>query len=273
MSSKNWVVTINNYTDDDVACFKRDSSLFVYWAYAFEIGESGTPHIQGFICMCRRVGLRVVKKMFPRGHIERMNGNINQNEKYCSKQGELVSFGEAPLNCGDKEKKRWVEIKDAMKRGALEELPEDVFVRYYKTAKLIAKDYMRKPVMLDDVCGTWIYGEPGSGKSYAVVSQHPERYIKPINKWWDGYQSEEVVHLDELEPTHSSWIASYLKKWADRYPFDAEIKGGAMQIRPRRIIVTSNYKIDDMGFDGITTVAIKRRFIEIKKEIDQNIIL
>lgn len=160
-----------------------------------------------------------------------------------------------------------------MKRGALDELPADIFVRYYNVAKTIAKDHMKKPEMLEDVCGMWISGEPGSGKSYAVVSAYPDRYIKPINKWWDGYQQEEIVHIDELDPSHTAWIAPFLKKWADRYPFDAETKGGALQIRPKRIIVTSNYTIDEMRWDVITTTAIKRRFKQIVKLINQNIIV
>ena len=273
MASKNWVVTINNYTVADVACFKKDPVIFAYWGYAFETGELGTPHIQAFVCLKKRALLTGVKKLFPRSHVERMMGNISQNEKYCSKEGDLITFGEPPVSNGEKEKIRWAEVKDAMKRGALEELPDDVYVRYYKTAKFSAKDHMRKPAMLEECCGTWLWGQPGSGKSYAVVSQYPERYIKPINKWWDGYQGEEVVHIDELDPSHSSWIAAYVKKWADRYPFDAEIKGGALQIRPKRIIITSNYRIEDMGFDEITTAAIKRRFKEINKIENQNIIL
>lgn len=273
MSSKNWVLTINNYTAADLACFKKDADVFVYWAYALEVGEEGTPHVQGFVCLKSRLRRGTVSKMFPRVRLERMGGNISQNVVYCSKAGQLIEWGERPLDKGTKEKIRWKEVWEAMKRGDMEAIPEDVRIRYYNTAKTIAKDYMKKPEMLDACCGTWLWGEPGSGKSYAVCSSYPGRYIKAINKWWDGYQGEDVVHLDEVDPSHSTWIASFLKKWADRYPFDAEIKGGALQLRPKRVIVTSNYRIDDMGFDPITTAAVKRRFIEINKIINQNIIL
>lgn len=271
--SKNWVLTINNYTDVDIACFKRDENLFTYWGYALEVGEGGTPHIQGFVCLKSRSRRGTVSKLFPRARVEKMGGNISQNQAYCSKAGDLIEYGTPPMDCGTKEKVRWKEVWESMKKGDVEAIPEDIRVRYYSTMKAIAKDYMPKPDMLDDVCGTWIWGEPGCGKSFAVVSQHPQRYIKPINKWWDGYQKEEVVHIDELDPSHSTWISPFLKKWADRYPFDAEIKGGAMQIRPKRIIVTSNYRIEDMGFDPVTVIALNRRFISINKIINQNIIL
>lgn len=82
-----------------------------------------------------------------------------------------------------------------------------------------------------------------------------------------------MVHLDELEPYHATWIAPFLKLWADEYAFQAEVKGGAFQLRPERFIITSNYSIDQMGWDAITTAAIKRRYTEIKKINGQNIIL
>lgn len=160
-----------------------------------------------------------------------------------------------------------------MKRGDLASLPPDIYIRYYRTAKLIAKDNMVRPAALDSTCGLWISGVPGAGKSHAVISLYPDRYIKSINKWWDGYQGEEVVHLDELEPSHTSWIAPYLKKWADKWPFDAESKGSSAQLRPKKIIVTSNYTIDEMHFDEVSTLAIKRRFKEIIKLNGQDIII
>lgn len=271
--SKNWVLTINNYTPDDLLCFTKDALVFKYWAYSLEVGEEGTPHVQGFVCLRKKSRRAAVSRLFPRARLAIMAGNILQNEIYCSKEASLISFGTPPQSPGRAEKIRWEECRELMKAGRLDELPPDVFVRYYGTAKAIAKDHMTKPGMLDSCCGLWIYGEPGSGKSFSVVGAYPSRYIKPINKWWDGYQGEDVVHLDELEPSHASWIAPFLKKWADRYPFDAEVKGGALQLRPRRIIVTSNYNIDQMGFDPITVTALKRRFHLIEKIINQGIIL
>lgn len=273
VASKNWCLTINNPTDDDISCFAQDLSVFTYWGYAREVGAEGTPHLQAFVCLVKKSRMNAVKRLFPRAHVEMMKGNLQQNESYCSKEAALTVFGVPPLSAAATERRRWVEAKRLMIAGDLDALPEDIYIRYYSTAKAIAKDHMAMPVSLDAVCGVWISGEPGSGKSHCVVTAYPDRYIKPINKWWDGYQGQETVHLDELDPSHSSWIASFLKKWADKWPFDAEVKGGARQLRPKRVIVTSNYTIDQMGFDAITTTAIKRRFREVVKVINQNIII
>ena len=65
-------------------------------------------------------------------------------------------------------------------------------------------------------------------------------------------------------------LSTHLKNWADRYPFTAETKGGGKTIRPRRVVVTSNYHPSSLFEDQETIAAIERRFkIEFmpKKEL------
>lgn len=209
-------------------------------------------------------------------HLEKAKGSSEQNIQYCSKEGAHWTRGEPPMTRkaqGKMEKERWATALKLAKQGRLDEIDEDIRCRYYRTWKEIRKDYMNTPAPLDSTCGIWIYGETGSGKTHVVCTTYPGRYIKPLNKWWDGYQGEDVVHLDEIAPSHCTHLTPYLKKWADKWPFDAETKGGAMQLRPKQVIVTSNYAIDEMGFEDADIGAIKRRFIEIKKEKGQNIII
>lgn len=112
---------------------------------------------------------------------------------------------------------------------------------------------------LGDVCGIWLFGESGSGKTRAALAAYPDAYIKPRNNWWDGYQDEEVIIVDDVDK-YDVALGGKLKHWADFAPFIAEIKGGSRKIRPRLIIVTSQYVIGDIWKDRETKEALGRRF-------------
>ena len=152
----------------------------------------------------------------------------------------------------------WELAKKNAKEGKIDDVPADVYIKYYNTLKNIAKDNMAKTVDLDDVCGTWYYGPPGVGKSHKARQDFPDAYMKMQNKWWCGYQSEDNVIIDDFD---SKQLGHHLKIWADKYGFIGETKGYAINIRPKKIVVTSNYSIDEIFTeDPILAAAIKRRF-------------
>ena len=68
---------------------------------------------------------------------------------------------------------------------------------------------------------------------------------KGFNKWFDGYQTGQNIILDDFGKDHA-WMSSLLKRWADKYAFTAETKGGMISIRPPKIIITSNYHPSDI---------------------------
>jgi len=117
---------------------------------------------------------------------------------------------------------------------------------------------------LGDVCGIWVFGASGSGKTRAVLGAYPTAFIKPRNTWWDGYQEEEVVLIDDIDKFDVA-LGGKLKHWADFCPFIGEFKGGSRRIRPRLVIVTSQYVIGDIWKDDETKEALKRRFRLIDK--------
>lgn len=52
-----------------------------------------------------------------------------------------------------------------------------------------------------------------------------------------------------------------MKRWLDRYPFQAQVKGGYMLARPKKIVVTSQYHPSEIWDDEKTVDAIMRRVV------------
>lgn len=256
--ARRWCFTLNNYSDEDYEnILKWDCK---YLIVGQEEGENGTPHLQGYVVFGSMKRLAAMKKLHPRAHFECARGTSSQNQEYCSKEGLFEEIGECPSDDpGAAEKERWKRAREIVQHGGdWEEIPDDIYIRYYRTLKEIKKDHMVKVDDAEDVTGEWYYGPPGVGKSRKARESYPGAYLKMQNKWWDGYQGEEFVILDDMDCKE---LGHLLKIWADRYAFLAETKGGAIQIRPKKFVVTSNYSIEELfGGDSEMCGAIKRRF-------------
>jgi len=260
--SKRWCFTLNNYSEAELeACKVLDVA---YCIFGEEKGESGTPHLQGYLLATKNLRLKAVSKLIPRAFFVAAKGTSEQNIAYCSKDNVVFEYGEKPVSKeaqGQAEKARWGAAKQAAISGNLDEVPDDIYVRYYRTLKEIKKDHMQKPADADSTTGEWLHGPPECGKSRKARQDNPGAYFKAYNKWWDGYQGEEVVILDDFE--NDIALGHHLKIWSDRYSFIGETKGGAIHIRPKKFIVTSNYSIQTIfGDKPELYAAVKRRFVE-----------
>jgi len=260
--SRGWCFTINNFKESDSEKVKSLECQYV--VCGIEKGDKEeTPHLQGYTYFSSLKSLAQVKKLLPRAHFEAAKGTGLQNQTYCLKQGNvLVDRGDMPA---DKSKNLtdWSAIRELCKEGRMEEIDDKTFVQRYTTIRAIAKDYAQKKPAEANTTGEWWYGPSGSGKSKTARETYPDAYIKGVNKWWDGYRNEDVVIIEDLDKFNVS-MGGDLKRWCDHYSFPAEIKGGGMNIRPKKIIVTSQYDIHEIWEDQATVDALNRRCVKRK---------
>lgn len=260
-----WLLTINDNDSGESWTPPTNLPEGIQWLRGQkEVGsDTGRPHWQLFVSFKRAVRLAAIKKSFgARVHAEPSRSTAA--EEYVFKDDTAVPNTRFEL--GGKAFQRnsktdWESAKQCAKAGRLDDCPPDVYIKYYRTLKAIAMDNMTKPEDLPSVCGIWIYGPPGTGKShYARQHYGHSLYLKAQNKWWDGYQNEKFVLLDDMD---CKVLGHYLKIWADKYCFMAECKGSSIQIRPDKFIVTSNYTPEQLFDDPILAEAVKRRFYMI----------
>lgn len=184
---------------------------------------------------------------------------------YCVRKGPNY-FEKGQLQVQDKNGDSWNDFVEYCKGHTPAEIIDSDYSKLYATYRSFAGEVMTTFHKCETIDGElkneWYYGPTGVGKSRKAHEENPDAYYKNQNKWWDGYSNQDVVIIEEWSPEVKG-LTSYLKIWADRYPFNAEVKGSSMVIRPKKIIITSNYSMEEC-FMGDDLEALKRRFKEIE---------
>lgn len=278
MTSRRWVFTINNPTlEDSLQCsaFLEDESLVKYAVLGREVGESGTHHFQGFVVLRSPQRQRwVLRHLGGRAFLEKARGTSKEASDYCKKGSDFDEWGACPADTRytrEQSLQLWAEVRQAAAEGRFEDIRDDVYIRFRQALRGIWEENLHATNCIDELDNIWIYGATGIGKSRWAFQHYPDAYRKPLNKWWDHYTNEEVVLIEDIDPTHSKWIGAYLKIWSDHYPFISERKGGSRQIRPKKIIVTSNYLPTQVFSDPGIYNPILRRFAV--KTIDHGLLV
>lgn len=261
--TRNWIWCLNNPTEAETPTIESWKAKYIAWGR--EVGEEGTPHWQGCVVFHTNRRLSALKRLNDRVHWEHMKGSFSQASDYCFKDGDFTELGEPPMQPkrkGEMEKERWRSAFQLIKEGKiheLEELEPSFYGRNMRTFQTYAAQHPLSRAPLTQIKAYWIHGVPGSGKSHWARTKYPDHYKKNTNKWWDGYKDQETVVIDEWAP-HHFYLADHLKKWADIWDFTAEVKGGTINIRPKRIIVTSNYSLEECFPSPQDFDALSRRF-------------
>lgn len=291
--SREWIFTINNPTDDDEGALNNLDCR--YLVYAPEVGKQGTPHFQGYVVFKdnkTRLGVsRLLKRAWlaPRAK----KASPQQARRYIvgpySKDGK-----EKPIN------------PDAIERGTIPEQgarndlvatgrklketrrerelldDEDCWqplAKYPKFfAKLLSHEWKKEA---DELCASGFTPEvyvlwsrqSGTGKSRFVYDTHGSSNIcrgniaaKTGKLWWDGYDGETVLLLEEFEGQleFNQW-----KQLTDRYPIQLEVKGSYCWCVRKRIYFTSNKHPDEWWkLEAVERSQMDRRITKIVEVIE-----
>lgn len=269
-----WHFTLNNYTLLDEEHIKTTvKSLARYIVYGYEVGEKcRTPHLQGYVYFHNQRQQKAVARLLPRAHIEPARKSAQEGKKYCQKQGNGGwEWGDMPIDPsvarergGQGNAARYAKAIEHGRAGRADLVREEDPQLYLLHGVRIESLYAPDTVPIDgELLHEWWVGPSGSGKSRLLWELYPNHFAKALNKWWDGYRFQDVVAIEEWAPKNDC-TASALKKWADRYPFPGEIKGGNMQrLRPKKIIVLSNYTPQQCFLNSEDLEPMLRRFTVI----------
>lgn len=228
-------------------------------------GEQGVPCEGGYLhwqllVVLRKKGTRkTIRGIFGPYHCELTRSEAA--DAYVWKEETRVSGTQFELGVRKLRRNNrtdWEYVWEQSATGSIMDIEAGVRFQHYRTIRTIRSDFAQAIGNEREVEVYW--GPTGTGKSRraweeAGVDAYPK---DPRTKWWDGYNGETNVVIDEFRGVID--IANLLR-WFDRYPVRVEVKGGSTVLRAKKIWLTSNLQPQDWypGLDDQTYEALRRR--------------
>lgn len=241
---KRWVFVVNNFTEEEekhIVHAHPDPAEYI--VFGREVAPStGTPHLQGYLELKVRTRGTALKKVlgFERAKLIPAKGTAEQNRVYATKDGDFVEFG-TPVVVGAGRRTDLVAFREGVDGGADEvQIAEDHFAVWARHPELFHRyKRLKCAKQAREVRVVFLWGLPGTGKTRGVFESYPDVWINsdPSLQWFDGYNGESVVLLDDYRGGASD---AFILKLLDRYPLQVAIKGGFRPWLATTVFITSN---------------------------------
>lgn len=247
-----WFFTWNNPTDPEDRSTILEASWIQYAKFQYEKGESGTLHYQGVLYARNLVSCNVVRAHIPNCGYFAPVKDIEGAVDYCGKAETRI---DGPWTCGKPpmqgKRTDLLECKSIIDNGGrMDEVFELQFgnaVRYGRGLQQYINIVDKKnPRTWQTAC--YVYGgDAGLGKSEAAKAE-VEAFGGSVfwlalesglhgKVWWDGYDGQENVVIDEFE---QQIRLNDLKRIIDSTPFKVPVKGAMVEFKAKRVWILSN---------------------------------
>jgi len=244
--------THNNYNDGDIEKIKG-LEYVAYGVIGKEKGESGTPHLQGYLKFKAQKSAKLVTDelhslLGTRPHCEPAKGSPKQNYDYCSKDGDFVEWGQRPkmgrrmdLEAAyddARSDKKMIEVADKHK---------SAYIRYHRGIEKVRELHNKAEAeSWREVEVIVMTGPTGCGKTRAAMSGHEGPVYKIQGdqlQWWDGYEGEKTVVIDEYS---NDVKITTLLSLCDGYMLRLPVKGGHTYARWTKLYITTNLQTEEL---------------------------
>lgn len=259
MTSRSYCFTLNNYTEAEIAAINLEKFRYIIWGR--EVGEEGTPHLQGYCELGSPQRLTAMKKLIPRAHFERRLGNRDQARNYCMKDGIVTEHGDWAAG-GQGARNDINNLVKAVREGAtFTELVVDMPLTVAKHLKfydrLVQTVEKEETKVFRNVDVHVLIGEAGTGKSRTARDLEPDAFtVNPEDAFpFDGYDGEDAIIIDDFE---GQLKYKHLLKILDGHQLRVNVKGGHRYARWHTVFITTNESIDKWYQRGLTP-ALQRR--------------
>lgn len=262
MTSRQWCITLNNYTKDNV-------QKGVLWAETDEVlgisggletaPTTGTPHIQAYVIISKPVRRSHIWKILgpnanghKKWHVEIARGTWMENAKYTSKDEKVVWYKVPPASEQGK-RTDLVDFREAIKRKA----PDDELIEQHLNTlakyprlesrlkshflKQSTRDFRKVEVIVH-------YGAAGTGKTRIPYDEGAYIFDDYESGWWDGYGGESVVLFDDF---YGGIKWSFFLRLLDGYQVRLKVKGGFTYAQWSKVYITSNKHPDEWYKDHV----------------------
>lgn len=262
MSSRNLCFTINHPTEEDRAWVQNVACSYI--VAGDEVGEEGTPHIQGYIEFKTPKRFATLKNECPRAHFEKRMGTAKQAADYCKKDGHFIERG--AISKQGKRTDLEEPVADVISGVSMREIAAAhpiAYTKYYKGLERL--QWRLAPDRVDPPEVVWLWGMAGTGKTRRACDCDSV-YIKDNTQWWDGYEFQRRIVIDDFDK--GCWPFRDLLRLLDRYPYQGQTKGGYIKINSPEIYITCEWAPDQGGWSiGNELNQILRRITRIEEVI------